>query len=271
MAKSFKPKKDRSGKPNPRGPKPKSAPAPPSEVDMRLNKYLAHCGVASRRQAAEMIKAGRVAVNGSVQAEPGYQIQQGDEVTLDGNKLQPATRMVYLLMNKPKDVLSTVKDEKGRRTVIDLLAGKVIERVFPVGRLDRDTTGLILLTNDGDLAERMTHPRYKMKKVYNATLNSPLTKADLQKVRDGLELEDGPVKVNWIEYLSADKKQEISLEISVGRNRIVRRIFEHLGYEVTKLDRVYLGGLTKKDLKRGWWRPLTDQEVIMLKHFSRQA
>lgn len=269
MAKSFKPKREPFGKPQARDSKPKFKPTPPSELDMRLNKYVAHCGIASRRQAADLIKEGRISVNGKVHTEPGYQIQAGDEVTYDGKVLKPATRLVYLLMNKPKDVLSTVKDEKGRRTVIDLLAGKVPERVFPVGRLDRDTTGLILLTNDGDLAEKMTHPRYKMKKVYNATLNNPLTKADLQKISTGLELEDGPIKVNWIEYLDQEKKEEVGLEISIGRNRIVRRIFEHLGYEVVKLDRVYLGGLTKKDLKRGWWRPLTDQEVVMLKHFTK--
>ncbi|NRB47287.1 MAG: rRNA pseudouridine synthase [Saprospiraceae bacterium] len=241
-----------------------------AEVGMRLNKYVAHCGVASRRAAADLIKQGRVAVNGKIEKAPGYQIEVGDVVTFDGKKLQPEERQVYILMNKPKDAITTVKDERGRRTVIDLLRGKIKERIFPVGRLDRETTGLLLLTNDGDLAEKMTHPRYQMKKVYYASLDKELHPADLKKIEKGLQLEDGPVQVDWVEYLPKQAKTEVGLEIHVGRNRIVRRIFEHLGYHVRRLDRVYLGGLTKKDLKRGWWRHLTQQEIIMLKHFNKQ-
>lgn len=241
-----------------------------TEVGMRLNKYVAHCGVASRRAAAELIKQGRISVNGEVEKAPGYQIEEGDVVSFDGKKLQPEGRKVYILMNKPKDAITTVKDERGRRTVIDLLRGKIKERIFPVGRLDRETTGLLLLTNDGDLAEKMTHPRYQMKKVYYASLDKELQPEDLKKIEKGLQLEDGPVQVDWVEYLPNQPKTEVGLEIHVGRNRIVRRIFEHLGYHVKRLDRVYLGGLTKKDLKRGWWRHLTQQEIIMLKHFNKQ-
>ncbi|MEZ5039409.1 MAG: pseudouridine synthase [Saprospiraceae bacterium] len=242
----------------------------PIDVEgMRLNKYVAHCGVASRRQAAELIKEGLVKVNGEVVKEPGYQVQKGDEISCKDQPLRPEIRLVYILMNKPKDVITTLKDEKGRRTVIDLLMGKVKERIFPVGRLDRDTTGLLLLTNDGDLAEKMTHPRYQMKKIYYASLDKDLTKADLEKIGLGVNLEDGLAPVNWVQYLPDQPKTEVGLEIHMGRNRIVRRIFEHLGYEVKKLDRIYLGGLTKKDLKRGWWRHLTEQEIIMLKHFNK--
>lgn len=240
------------------------------EVGMRLNKYVAHCGVASRRAAADLIKQGRIAVNGQVERAPGYQIEEGDVVTFDGKRLQPEVQKIYILMNKPKDTITTLKDERGRRTVIDLLRGKIRERIFPVGRLDRETTGLLLLTNDGDLAEKMTHPRYQMKKIYYVSLHKEVSPEDIDKIAKGLTLEDGPVKVNWVEYLPHQAKTEVGLEIHVGRNRIVRRIFEHLGYQVKRLDRVYLGGLTKKDLKRGWWRHLTQQEIIMLKHFNKQ-
>lgn len=250
--------------------RPKEKVGSAAEIGMRLNKYVAHCGVASRRAAAELIKQGRITVNGEVEKAPGYQIEEGDVVIFDGKKLQPEGRKVYILMNKPKDAITTVKDERGRRTVIDLLRGKIKERIFPVGRLDRETTGLLLLTNDGDLAEKMTHPRYQMKKVYYASLDKELHPADLEKIEKGLQLEDGPVQVDWVEYLPKQSKTEVGLEIHVGRNRIVRRIFEHLGYQVKRLDRVYLGGLTKKDLKRGWWRNLTQQEIVMLKHFNKQ-
>lgn len=240
------------------------------EVGMRLNKYVAHCGIASRRAAADLIKEGRIRVNGQVEKAPGYQIEQGDVVTFDEKRLHPEVKKVYILMNKPKDAITTVRDERGRRTVIDLLRGKIKERIFPVGRLDRETTGLLLLTNDGDLAEKMTHPRYQMKKVYYVSLHKEVAAQDIDKIAKGLMLEDGPVAVNWVEYLPKQPKTEVGLEIHVGRNRIVRRIFEHLGYQVKRLDRVYLGGLTKKDLKRGWWRHLTQQEIIMLKHFNKQ-
>lgn len=239
-----------------------------SVIGMRLNKYVAHCGVCSRRQAADHVKAGKVSVNGQVELSPAYQIQEGDKVTFEGQPIAPEEQLVYLLMNKPKGVITTVRDDQGRRTVIDLIGDKIKERIFPVGRLDRDTSGLLVLTNDGALAERMMHPRHKMKKVYHVTLDALVTKAHMEAIAAGLELEDGNAPVNWIQYLDLDNKKEVALEIVMGRNRIVRRIFEHLGYTVKKLDRVYLGGLTKKDLPRGWWRHLDEREIIMLKHFS---
>ena len=244
---------------------PKSAPE--SAAGMRLNKYVAHAGICSRRQAADYIKEGLVTVNGEVETSPGYQVQSGDLIFFKGKAIAPERRKVYLLMNKPKNVITTVKDERGRKTVMDLLKGKISERIFPVGRLDRDTTGLLLLTNDGDLAQRMMHPSHEMKKIYNVTLDKPISPEELDQIRACLILEDGPAPVNWVEYLGKGTEKEVAIEIHIGRNRIVRRIFEHLGYEVKKLDRVYLGGLTKKDLPRGFWRPLREKEIIMLKHF----
>lgn len=247
---------------------PPGVPSRPEEVvGMRLNKYVAHCGIASRRVAADYVKAGRIKVNGEVQIDPSYQIRKGDKVYYLDKLIQPEERKVYILLNKPKDVLTTSKDEHGRRTVLDLLEGKVRERVFPVGRLDRDTTGLLLLTNDGDLAKKLTHPSHRVPKVYQVTLNRVVTKADLEKIRAGVDLEDGPMKVDWINYVEDEKRDTVSLEIHSGRNRVVRRLFEHLGYEVRRLDRIYLAGLTKKDLPRGYFRYLTEQEIIRLKHF----
>lgn len=235
---------------------------------MRLNKYIAHCGVCSRRQAADMVKAGEVTVNGQEMREPFYQMKLSDVVTVKGKVVKPEGRKVYILMNKPKNVITTAKDERGRKTVMDLLAGKVHERVFPVGRLDRDTTGLLLLTNDGDLAEKLTHPSHGVKKIYHVQLERSMPHVDLEKIRKGVELEDGIAVVDGIDYVEGTKHTELGVEIHIGKNRIVRRIFEHLGYTVERLDRVYLGGLTKKDLPRGFFRKLTDREVIMLKHFT---
>ncbi|MDX1943459.1 MAG: pseudouridine synthase [Saprospiraceae bacterium] len=251
--------------------RPKRATASNADTDiegMRLNKYVAHCGVCSRRQAADFIKNGDVTVNGVLVKEPFYQVQKGDKIQFKGKPIKPEGRKVYILMNKPKDFITTLSDEKGRKTVMDLLKGKVEERVFPVGRLDRGTTGLLLLTNDGDLAKKLAHPSYKVKKVYHVALNKPLTKADLEKIQKGIELEDGIAEVDGIDYVAGASKSEIGIEIHLGKNRIVRRIFEHLGYEVEKLDRVYYAGLTKKDLPRGFWRHLGEKEVIMLKHFT---
>ena len=173
-------------------------------------------------------------------------------------------------MNKPKDTITTVSDEKGRKTVLDLVGKTVKERIYPVGRLDRDTTGLLLMTNDGDLSQKMTHPSFKVKKIYHAVLNKPLTREDLKMIQQGLKLEDGVAEVDVANYVQGAGKEEVLLEIHIGKNRIVRRIFEHLGYEVEKLDRIYYGGLTKKDLPRGGYRSLTQEELIMLKHFSGQ-
>lgn len=249
-------------------PIPKSTDSEQDSVEgMRLNKYVAHCGVCSRRQAADKVKAGEIIVNGVVVTEPGYQVQDGDVVEYEGKVIQPEEQQVYILMNKPKDVITTVTDDRGRATVIDLLKGKVKERIFPVGRLDRATTGLLLLTNDGHLAQKLAHPSYEIQKFYQVTLDKPVTMLDLQKIRDGLELDDGPAPVDGVAHIKGGKLNEVGIEIHIGRNRIVRRIFEHLGYTVVHLDRVYYAGLSKKDLPRGFFRHLTDQEIVMLKHF----
>lgn len=235
---------------------------------MRLNKYVAHCGICSRRQAADYIKEGLVTVNGEKVTEPGYQVQEGDKIAFRGKLIRPEKKLVYLLLNKPKDYITTSKDERGRRTVLDLVGDKVKERIFPVGRLDRATTGLLLLTNDGELAEKLAHPSHKVQKLYHVVLDKALAAVDLDKIRNGLELEDGQALVDAVDYVQGNKKNEVGIELHIGRNRIVRRIFEHLGYEVVRLDRVYYAGLTKKDLPRGRWRHLTEKEVIMLKHFT---
>lgn len=267
-------RRDRKDRKKPNKPSHKSKPArvkkaAPAEAEgMRLNKYVAHSGVCSRRQAAEHVKNGLVTVNGQVEKNPAYQVQAGDRVRFRDQPIRPEERQVYLLLNKPKDVISTVSDDRGRRTVIDLLGGRIEERIFPVGRLDRNTTGLLLLTNDGDLAKKLTHPSHKVKKVYHITLDKPLTDADMQKIRNGIELEEGKALVDGIEHVAGSGKKEIGLELHIGWNRIVRRLFETLGYEVQRLDRVYFAGLTKKDLPRGRWRRLSEQEVIMLKHFT---
>lgn len=262
-------KKNRGGKSKPKRtskPRVKKA-APPEAEGMRLNKYIAHSGVCSRRQAADYVKAGQVTVNGEVEKNPAYQVQPGDVVRYKGQAVRPEERKVYLLMNKPKDVISTVSDDRGRRTVIDLLRGRIEERVFPVGRLDRNTTGLLVLTNDGDLTKKLSHPSHKVKKIYHITLDKPLKESDLQKIKAGIELEEGVAQVDGVSYLEDRPKNEVGIELHIGWNRIVRRLFEHLGYQVERLDRVYFAGLTKKDLPRGFWRHLTRQEVIMLKHF----
>lgn len=255
-----------------KGAKVNTAPASASfaEVEgMRLNKYVAHCGICSRRKAADLVKAGEIKVNGKVEDNPAYQIQKGDVVLYQDKKITPVAKPVYLLMNKPKGVITTVKDERGRKTVIDVLKGKVKERVFPVGRLDGATTGLLILTNDGELANKLMHPSNEVTKFYQATLDRPLTKQDLEAIRKGLTLEDGPIEVDGVDYVrTVKKKNVIGIELHSGRNRIIRRIFEHLNYRVTALDRVYLAGLTKKDLPRGFFRQLTEREIIMLKHFT---
>jgi 23S rRNA pseudouridine2605 synthase len=244
-------------------------PVRPVKLDepIRLNKFLAHCGVAARRQSAEYVKKGLVTVNGEMEPNPSYPVQPGDEVRFKGQVVRLEARKVYILMNKPKDIITTASDEKGRRTVMDLIGTKVEERIFPVGRLDRNTSGLLLLTNDGDLAEKLAHPSHNVQKVYHVTLDKPFHKQDFEKVQKGLKLEDGLAEVDSLHYIDG-KKDELEIGLHIGRNRIVRRIFEHLGYEVIKLDRTYYAGLTKKDIGRGHFRHLSDQEVIMLKHFK---
>jgi 23S rRNA pseudouridine2605 synthase len=235
--------------------------------DLRLSKYVAHSGIAARRKAAELIKEGQIWVNDKINTEPGYKVQPNDKVTYQGKVLDPVGKLVYILLNKPKNTITTTDDDRGRKTVMELVKNATDSRVFPVGRLDRATTGLLILTNDGELAERLSHPRHKVKKVYHATLNKTLSKNDLEAIQNGITLEDGPVKVDAIGYIDGKSKSEIGLEIHIGKNRIVRRIFEHLGYEVEKLDRTFYGGLTKKGLNRGFWRHLTKKEIILLKHF----
>ena len=230
---------------------------------MRLNKYISNAGVCSRREADTYISAGNVTVNGKVITEMGYQVLQGDEVRFDGRLLK-AEKKEYILLNKPKNFITTTQDEKGRRTVMELISGASRSRVSPVGRLDRNTTGLLLFTNDGDLAKKLTHPKHGVRKIYHVEVNQAIKPSDLQKIRDGITLEDGHVKVDDVSFIEGASKREVGIQIHSGRNRIVRRIFEHLGYEVVKLDSVVFAGLTKKDLPRGHWRPLTKQEIINL-------
>ena len=235
--------------------------------EMRLNKFLAHCGIASRRAADEFILQGQVQVNGKVVQEMGHKVGPDDEVRFKGKVIKPVDKLVYYLMNKPKNVMCTSSDEKGRRTVIDLLKADVKERVYPVGRLDRNTTGLLLLTNDGELTKKLTHPSHKVPKVYHVTLDKPFSPKDLETLREGISLEDGEIKPDSLHYVEELGKKDLYIELHSGKNRIVRRIFEHMGYEVVKLDRVYYAGLTKKNISRGRYRPLTREEVRMLKHF----
>jgi 23S rRNA pseudouridine2605 synthase len=244
-------------------PKLKQAPA---EGPMRLNKYVAHCGICSRRAAADLVKNGHISVNGKVESNPGYEVKPKDKISYQGKEIRPEENQVYILMNKPKNTITTLKDEKDRNTVLGLVEGKVAERVYPVGRLDRNTTGLLLLTNDGELSQKLSHPSFRVKKIYHVGLDKPLTKNDFIKISEGIKLEDGEIRVDGIDFVG-EKRDEVGVEIHSGKNRIVRRIFEHLGYEVKRLDRVYYAGLTKKNLPRGKFRHLTKQEILMLKHF----
>jgi len=250
---------------------PRNSPAvkPGSESEgMRLNKYVAQCGICSRRQAADYVKQGLIEVNRKVIREPGYQMQPGDIVAYKGKPIKAEARKVYYLMNKPKNTITTLSDDRGRKTVMDLVKNRIKERVFPVGRLDRATTGLLVLTNDGALAQKMMHPSHEMRKVYHVQLDRDVKKEDLEKIRQTLHLEDGPAPVDAVTPLEDKGPRWVTIELHIGRNRIVRRIFEHLGYEVYRLDRVYLGGLTKKGLPRGFVRPLNKREILMIKHFS---
>jgi 23S rRNA pseudouridine2605 synthase len=235
---------------------------------IRLNKFIAHSGLCSRRKAADLVKAGKVKVNGEVEENPSYMVQPDDQVIYDEKVLKVEENKVYILLNKPKKVVTTVSDEKGRRTVIDLLGGKVKERVYPVGRLDFMTTGLLVLTNDGDLAKKLSHPSHEVRKLYHVGIDKPITKEDVAKIEKGLLLEDGLAEVDSAKILEGKEGRELMILLHQGKNRIIRRIFEHLGYTVVKLDRVNYAGLTKKDLPRGWNRRLTQQELIMLKHFN---
>jgi 23S rRNA pseudouridine2605 synthase len=232
---------------------------------IRLNRYIANSGVCSRREADTLIGLGEITVNGKVVTELGYKVGRDDVVKYNKKLLSPE-KPVYILLNKPKDFITTTDDPQERKTVMSLVASACKERVYPVGRLDRNTTGLLLITNDGDLAKKLTHPSSKVKKLYQADLDKPLHSEDFEKILNGLELEDGKVFVDALAYVSHDKSS-IGIEIHEGRNRIVRRIFEHLGYDVVKLDRVMYAGLTKKDLPRGKWKFLSEKEVVQLKYF----
>ena len=232
--------------------------------EMRLNRFIANAGVCSRREADKYITAGLVTVNGTIVTELGVKVKMNDDVRFDGKKLN-AEKKVYLLLNKPKDFVTTTDDPHAERTVMDLVRDACPERIYPVGRLDKNTTWVLLLTNDGELSDRLTHPSHNVKKIYQVSLNKPLTKNDLLQIAEGINLEDGPVAADAISYIDITNKTEIGLEIHSGRNRVVRRIFEHLGYKVKKLDRVYFAGLTKKNLSRGRWRFLSHKEVQFLK------
>ena len=237
------------------------------EVDpnepIRLNKFMANAGICSRREADEFIQAGEVLVNGVAVTELGTKITRNDTVTFRG-KVVTLERKIYVLLNKPKDCVTTSDDPQGRLTVMDIVRNACTERIYPVGRLDRNTTGVLLLTNDGDLASKLTHPKFIKKKIYHVWLDRDVSEEDMQRIADGIELEDGPIQPDAVSYANETDMNQVGIEIHSGRNRIVRRIFEALGYRVVKLDRVYFAGLTKKNLQRGRWRYLTQQEVNML-------
>jgi len=234
------------------------------EDNIRLNKYLSNAGVCSRREADVLIQTGVVSVNGKIVTELGYKIQPGDVVQYDGETIN-AEKKRYVLLNKPKGFITTMDDPRGRKTVMTLVSKACRERVYPVGRLDRETTGLLLFTNDGDMAKKLTHPRYQARKLYHVELHKPVSREDVEKLLKGVDLEDGKTKVDKAEYVEDSSSREIGVELHSGKNRIVRRLFEALGYNVLKLDRVQFAGLTKKDLPRGMFRHLTDQEVAFLK------
>jgi len=234
------------------------------EDNIRLNKYLSNAGVCSRREADVLIETGVVSVNGKIVIELGFKINQGDVVQYDGETINAETKR-YVLLNKPKGFITTMDDPRGRKTVMTLVSKACRERIYPVGRLDRETTGLLLFTNDGDMAKKLTHPRYQAIKMYHVELNKSVAKEDLEKLLEGVDLEDGRTKVDKIEYVENGTSKEVGVEIHSGKNRIVRRLFESLGYQVIKLDRVQFGGLSKKDLPRGYYRHLTEQEVAFLK------
>ncbi len=246
-----------------------ASPAAKDDGLIRLNRYIANAGICSRRKADELIEAGVVSVNGEVVSELGYKVDPAKDVIRYNGETLKREKMVYVLLNKPKDYITTTDDPQERRTVMHLVEKASRERIYPVGRLDRNTTGLLLMTNDGDLAEKLSHPRNNVTKIYNVELNKNLTQGDFNKIEYGLELEDGLIKPDALSYVQGGSKREVGIQIHSGKNRIVRRIFEHLGYDVVKLDRVVYGNLTKKDLGRGRWRYLEEKEIIQLKHLIK--
>ena len=240
-----------------------------SESLMPLNKFLAHSGISGRREAAEIVKQGKVKVNNVLITEPGHKVSAKDEIRVNGKKIFVSKNLVYILLNKPKDYITTTDDPQGRKTVLDIIGKATPERIYPVGRLDRNTSGVLLLTNDGELSQKLTHPSNNIKKVYAVTLNRPLEKKDFDKILKGVMLEDGMASVDALAYADIQDKTVLGIEIHSGRNRIVRRIFEALGYDVKNLDRVIFAGLTKKNIERGKWRFLSEKEVRDLKHFGK--
>lgn len=236
---------------------------------MPLNKYIAHGGLCSRRDAAIWVKELRVRVNNIVVTEPGFKVQPEDKVTVDDKLVIPKRELVYVLLNKPKDFITTMEDDRGRKTVMDLVKQASTERLYPVGRLDRNTTGVLLLTNDGDLAQQLTHPSFEVRKIYEVKLDKVVAKSDLEQMLKGIELEDGIVHADAAGYADPKDKSVVGVEIHSGRNRVVRRMFEHLGYDVKNLDRVMFANLTKKNVERGKWRLLDEKEVRLLKYFNK--
>ncbi|RYG45438.1 MAG: rRNA pseudouridine synthase [Chitinophagaceae bacterium] len=235
---------------------------------MPLNKFIAHAGVCSRRDAADLVKSGKVMVNGKEILEPGFKVTIKDEVKVHGKQVVATRNFVYILLNKPKDFLTTTEDPEGRKTVMDIIKSATTERVYPIGRLDRNTTGVLLLTNDGELAQKLSHPSYEVKKIYEVRLDKPLQKKDFDKILAGVQLEDGLVAPDVLAYADSTDKSIIGIEIHSGKNRIVRRIFEHVGYDVRNLDRVMYANLTKKNVERGKWRFLSEKEVRLLKFLN---
>lgn len=235
---------------------------------MPLNKYVAHCGICSRRDAVPLIKEGKMRVNDVVILEPGFKVNPNDVVSFAGKKIVPEKNLVYILLNKPKDYITTLDDPEGRKTVLDLLRGVTAERIFPIGRLDRNTTGVLLLTNDGDLTQKLSHPSHEVRKIYEVKLDKPLGKLDFERILNGLDLEDGFVRADSLAYTDPKDKSIIGIELHSGRNRIVRRMFESLGYDVRNLDRVMFGNLTKKNVERGKWRYLVEKEIRLLKFMN---
>lgn len=235
---------------------------------MPLNKYIAHAGVCSRRDAADLVKTGKVFVNGKKVIEPGFKVSRQDEIKVNGKKITAQKSLVYILLNKPKDFITTTEDPQGRKTVLDIVKSATTERVYPIGRLDRNTTGVLLLTNDGELAQKLSHPSYEVKKIYEVTLDRQVSKKDFETIANGVTLEDGFVQPDALAYPDDKNKHIIGIQIHSGRNRIVRRIFEHLGYDVRNLDRVMYANLTKKNVDRGKWRYLSEKEIRLLKYLN---
>ncbi len=238
--------------------------------EMPLNKFLAHCGVTSRRDAVSLIIEGKVSVNKKVIIQPAFKVNEKDDVFYNGKRLYVTKNLVYILLNKPKDYITTTEDPQNRTTVLQLTKSATDQRIYPVGRLDRNTSGVLLLTNDGDLTQTLTHPSFNIKKVYEVKLDKPLTKADFEKILSGIKLEDGKIFADALAYADSKDKSVIGIELHSGRNRIVRRIFEHLGYDVKGLDRVMYANLTKKNVERGKWRYLGEKEIRLLKFMNKQ-